>query len=82
VGSTTGIAQVAAPSASRFQLLRLLRAQTGTNVALPVSNSAKEDWVPMRLPLPALSKLGLKLKRKEDAVPVYTVERIERPAGN
>jgi uncharacterized protein (TIGR03435 family) len=29
-----------------------------------------------------LGELGLELKRQEDAVPVYTVERIERPAGN
>jgi uncharacterized protein (TIGR03435 family) len=29
-----------------------------------------------------LGKLGLELKRQEDAVPVYTVERIERPVGN
>jgi uncharacterized protein (TIGR03435 family) len=29
-----------------------------------------------------LDKLGLELKRKEDAVPVYTLERIKRPAGN
>jgi hypothetical protein len=29
-----------------------------------------------------LGKLGLELKRQEGAVPFYTVERIERPAGN
>jgi uncharacterized protein (TIGR03435 family) len=29
-----------------------------------------------------LSKLGLELKRQEDVLPVYTVERIERPAAN
>src|SRR5579862_7944959 len=28
-----------------------------------------------------LEKLGLELKRQEDVVPVYTVERIERPGG-
>jgi uncharacterized protein (TIGR03435 family) len=28
-----------------------------------------------------LGKLGLELKRQEATVPVYTVERIERPAG-
>jgi uncharacterized protein (TIGR03435 family) len=28
-----------------------------------------------------LRELGLELKRQEAAVPVYTVERIERPAG-
>ena len=29
-----------------------------------------------------LRKLGLELKRQEDVLPVYTVERIERPAAN
>ena len=29
-----------------------------------------------------LGKLGLELKRQEDLLPVYTVERIERPAAN
>jgi uncharacterized protein (TIGR03435 family) len=29
-----------------------------------------------------LGKLGLELKRQEDVLPVYTVERIERPAAN
>ena len=29
-----------------------------------------------------LSKLGLELKRQEDILPVYTAERIERPAAN
>src|SRR5258708_1573873 len=29
-----------------------------------------------------LAKLGLELKRQEDILPVYTVERIERPAAN
>jgi uncharacterized protein (TIGR03435 family) len=29
-----------------------------------------------------LGKLGLDLKRQEDILPVYTVERIERPAAN
>lgn len=29
-----------------------------------------------------LGKLGLELKRQEDAAPVYTVESIERPVGN
>jgi len=29
-----------------------------------------------------LGKLGLELKRQEDILPVYTVERIERPAVN
>ena len=29
-----------------------------------------------------LGKLGLELKRQEDILPVYTVERIERPATN
>jgi hypothetical protein len=27
-------------------------------------------------------KLGLELKRQEDILPVYTAERIERPAAN
>jgi uncharacterized protein (TIGR03435 family) len=29
-----------------------------------------------------LGKLGLELKRQEDILPIYTVERIERPAAN
>jgi uncharacterized protein (TIGR03435 family) len=29
-----------------------------------------------------LGKLGLELKRQEDILPVYTVERVERPAAN
>jgi uncharacterized protein (TIGR03435 family) len=29
-----------------------------------------------------LGKLGLALQRQEDILPVYTVERIERPAAN
>ena len=29
-----------------------------------------------------LGKLGLALKRQEDILPLYTVERIERPAAN
>ena len=29
-----------------------------------------------------LAKLGLELKRQEDIMPVYTVERIERPGAN
>jgi hypothetical protein len=29
-----------------------------------------------------LDKLGLALKRQEDILPVYTVERIERPAAD
>ena len=29
-----------------------------------------------------LGKLGLELKRQEDILPVYTVERIERPTAN
>jgi uncharacterized protein (TIGR03435 family) len=29
-----------------------------------------------------LGKLGLELKRQEERLPVYTVERIERPSGN
>jgi hypothetical protein len=29
-----------------------------------------------------LGKLGLELKRQEDILPVYIVERIERPAAN
>ena len=27
-------------------------------------------------------KLGLELKRQEDTLPIYTAERIERPAAN
>jgi hypothetical protein len=29
-----------------------------------------------------LGKLGLELKQQEDTLPAYTVEHIERPAGN
>jgi hypothetical protein len=29
-----------------------------------------------------VDKLGLELQRQEDTLPVYTVERIERPAAN
>jgi uncharacterized protein (TIGR03435 family) len=29
-----------------------------------------------------LGKLGLELKRQEDIVPIYTAERLERPAAN
>ncbi len=29
-----------------------------------------------------LGKLGLELKRQEDVLPVYTVERVEHPAAN
>jgi uncharacterized protein (TIGR03435 family) len=29
-----------------------------------------------------LGKLGLELQRQEDTLPVYTVERIERPTAN
>jgi hypothetical protein len=29
-----------------------------------------------------LGKLGLELKRQEDVLPVYTVQRIERPSAN
>jgi hypothetical protein len=29
-----------------------------------------------------LDRLGLELKRQEDILPVYTVERIERPTAN
>lgn len=29
-----------------------------------------------------LGKLGLELKRQNDILPVYTVERIERPTAN
>jgi hypothetical protein len=29
-----------------------------------------------------LGNVGLELKRQEDILPVYTVERIERPAAN
>jgi uncharacterized protein (TIGR03435 family) len=32
--------------------------------------------------LTVLDKLGLELKQQEDVVPMYTVERIERPASN
>jgi hypothetical protein len=32
--------------------------------------------------LTVLGKLGLELNRQEDILPVYTVERIERPAAN
>lgn len=46
--------------------------------ATPASNAF--DGLPTIFTV--LGKLGLELKRQEDILPVYTVERIERPAAN
>jgi hypothetical protein len=51
----------------------------------PPPRNATPAWSPFAgLPtiFTVLGKLGLELKRQEDTLPIYTVERIERPAAN
>jgi len=50
----------------------------------PPPNSTPDMNAFARLPtiFAVLGKLGLELKRQEEIVPVYTVERIEWPAAN
>ena len=48
----------------------------------PSANSAGNPFAGLPTIFTVLGKLGLELKRQEDILPVYTVERIERPAAN
>ncbi|HEY6340905.1 MAG TPA: TIGR03435 family protein [Bryobacteraceae bacterium] len=66
--------------ADRFGLVMRVENKTTAVYALTVSTASPFAGLPTIFTV--LGKLGLELKRKEDAVPVYTVERIERPAGN
>jgi uncharacterized protein (TIGR03435 family) len=48
----------------------------------PNTNTAVNPFAGLPSIFTVLGKLGLELKRQEDVLPVYTVERIERPATN
>ena len=47
----------------------------------PNTNPAANPFAGLPTIFTVLGKLGLELKRQEDTLPVYTVERIERPAA-
>ena len=48
----------------------------------PGANTAVDPFAGLPTIFTVLGKLGLELKRDEDTLPVYTAERIERPATN
>ena len=48
----------------------------------PNATSAENPFAGLPTIFTVLGKLGLDLKRQEDILPVYTAERIERPAAN
>jgi uncharacterized protein (TIGR03435 family) len=48
----------------------------------PNATPAVDPFVDLPTIFTVLGKLGLELKRQEDILPVYTVERIERPVAN
>jgi uncharacterized protein (TIGR03435 family) len=48
----------------------------------PATNPAVNPFGGLPTIFTVLDKLGLELKRQEEILPVYTVERIERPAAN
>jgi uncharacterized protein (TIGR03435 family) len=48
----------------------------------PNANLAVNPFASLPTIFTVLGKLGLELKRQEDVMPVYTVERIERPDAN
>ena len=48
----------------------------------PNATAAANPFAGLPTIFTVLGKLGLELKRQEDILPVYTVERIERPASN
>lgn len=48
----------------------------------PNARSAANPFTGLPTIFTVLGKLGLELMRQEDILPVYTVERIERPAVN
>jgi hypothetical protein len=48
----------------------------------PNATPAENAFARLSTIFTVLGKLGLELKRQEDILPVYTVERIERPAAN
>jgi len=48
----------------------------------PNATPAENPFAGLPTIFTVLGKLGLELKRQEDILPVYTVERIERPAAN
>jgi uncharacterized protein (TIGR03435 family) len=48
----------------------------------PNATSAANPFAGLPTIFTVLDKLGLELKRQEDILPAYTVERIERPATN
>ena len=48
----------------------------------PNATPAVNPFAGLRTIFTVLGRLGLELKRQEDILPVYTVERIERPTAN
>ena len=76
------------PVVNRTSLSGLFNVSTGGWVPMrlppPPPNSTPDANAFAALPtiFSVLGKLGLELKRQEDTLPVYTVERIERPAAN
>jgi uncharacterized protein (TIGR03435 family) len=76
------------PVVNRTSLSGLFNVSTGGWVPMrlppPPPNSTPDANAFAGLPtiFSVLGKLGLELKRQEDTLPVYTVERIERPAAN
>ncbi len=48
----------------------------------PGANPASNPFAGLPTIFTVLEKLGLELERQEDTLPVYTVERIERPGAN
>jgi uncharacterized protein (TIGR03435 family) len=57
-------------------------APCGCPLRPPNTTPAVNPFVGLPTIFTVLGKLGLELKRQEDILPVYTVERIERPAAN
>ena len=48
----------------------------------PNATPAADPFAGLPTIFTVLSKLGLELKRQEDILPIYTAERIDRPAAN
>jgi len=48
----------------------------------PAATPAAKPFAGLPTIFTVLGKLDLELKQQEDTLPVYTVEHIQRPAGN
>ncbi len=75
-------ARSADPRNARSATVHRKHRRLGPDAAAPSATPAVNPFAGLPTIFTVLGKLGLELNRQEDILPVYTAERIERPAAN